>query len=147
LSKYILGQLVCHTLLPGKVLTVMRVEERGDPTVRAALVSTYEIFADGTTYTDVAESDLSLANPVTPLIVVEAEPAKPLPKRNHSTLAHWKPSDGPGWVYDLHTGQDLGPASYELRERFDAGGGQPIDVSNWQGCDRKIVIRPRKEGN
>lgn len=51
----------------------------------------------------------------------------------------------PGWLYDIHSGQCAGPASYEQAAVFKASGGKPIRTT-YAGCPCAYTIRPRKTG-
>ncbi len=49
--------------------------------------------------------------------------------------------EAPGWVYDACSGLCLGPASYELAERYKLGREQPMHM-NYCGYPQKVIIRP-----
>lgn len=46
------------------------------------------------------------------------------------------------WAYDADSGICLGPASYELRERWNANGGRPL-TENRYGYPNRTILKER----
>lgn len=127
------GSAVKHALLGDVVLTVAKVTWHTvgpRPTL-------YELVnpATGQHFDDVNESDLRRAD-------IPAEPATGVRSVVSPAKASApKSGSGPGWVFDAKTGQCLGPASYEMRDRFEKGNQTPMLERNLGGCDRHVIVR------
>lgn len=51
-------------------------------------------------------------------------------------------TDGHWWAYDADSGIQLGPASYELQEKWKASGGRPV-TENRYGYPNRTVLKQR----
>lgn len=121
-ERFQIGARVTHRLFGGD-LRVTRVKMFPDLPGREP---EYELEDDsGQTYSDVEHPDLEPLS-TTPVCMGWG-------KETRARVS-------PGWMYDAESGQQLGPASYEFRERFDKNGERPIEMV-FGACKHKVVIR------
>lgn len=49
----------------------------------------------------------------------------------------------PGWVYDVDSGMPMGPASYELAEKFATQKGRPLIIMIHGEEKHRVVVKPK----